>query len=54
VALGHWNQATPVGNGDVTAYYSGSPDYAGTVNVIRLRGDGAVQVSQTAVNGKAK
>jgi len=53
VALGHWNQATPVGNGNVTAYYSGSPDYAGTVNVIRLRGNGRVEVSQAALNGKA-
>jgi DNA repair exonuclease SbcCD nuclease subunit len=54
VALGHWNQATQVGKGDVTAYYSGSPDYAGTVNVIRLVSNGQVEVSQTALNGKAK
>ena len=51
VALGHWNQATPVGNGEVTAYYSGSPDYAGTVNVIRLRTNGAVQVTQAPLEG---
>ena len=37
IALGHWNQATPVGNGEIAAYYSGSPEYAGTVNVVRLR-----------------
>jgi DNA repair exonuclease SbcCD nuclease subunit len=54
VALGHWNQATRVGNGDVTAYYSGSPDYAGTVNVIRLHTDGVVEVSHAMLNGKAK
>jgi DNA repair exonuclease SbcCD nuclease subunit len=54
VALGHWNQATRVGNGDVTAYYSGSPDYAGTVNIVRLRADGGVGVSLSTVNGKAK
>jgi DNA repair exonuclease SbcCD nuclease subunit len=54
VALGHWNQATRVGNGEVTAYYSGSPDYAGTVNVIRLHGSGVVEVSQSAVNGKGR
>jgi DNA repair exonuclease SbcCD nuclease subunit len=54
VALGHWNQATRVGNGDVPAYYSGSPDYAGTVNVVRLRGTGRVEVSQAALNGKSK
>lgn len=51
VALGHWNQATPVGNGEVTAYYSGSPEYAGTVNVIRLRINGAVQVTQAPLEG---
>jgi DNA repair exonuclease SbcCD nuclease subunit len=36
VALGHWDRATPAGDGTVPAYYSGSPDLAGTVNVIRL------------------
>jgi DNA repair exonuclease SbcCD nuclease subunit len=36
VALGHWDRATPVGDGTVPAYYSGSPDLAGTVNVVRL------------------
>jgi DNA repair exonuclease SbcCD nuclease subunit len=54
VALGHWNQATPVGNGEVAAYYSGSPEYAGTVNVIRLRVHGKVEVSQTPLNGLTK
>ncbi len=54
VALGHWNQATPVGNGEVAAYYSGSPEYAGTVNVVRLSGNGRVEVSQAPLNGLAK
>ena len=36
VALGHWNRAVRVGNGKVPAYYSGSPEYAGTINVVRL------------------
>ena len=36
VALGHWNRAVRVGNGVVPAYYSGSPEYAGTINVVRL------------------
>ena len=36
VALGHWNRAVRVGNGAVPAYYSGSPEYAGTINVVRL------------------
>jgi DNA repair exonuclease SbcCD nuclease subunit len=51
VALGHWNQATQVGTGEVTAYYSGSPEYAGTVNVIRLCRSGAVEVIQAPLNG---
>jgi len=54
VALGHWNQATPVGNGEVAAYYSGSPEYAGTVNVVRLGGNGQVEVSQAPLNGFVK
>jgi DNA repair exonuclease SbcCD nuclease subunit len=51
VALGHWNQSTPVGDGEVPAYYSGSPEYAGTVNVIRLCKNGAVEVIQAPLNG---
>ncbi len=54
IALGHWNQATPVGNGEVSAYYSGSPEYAGTVNVVRLRQHGKVEVSQAPLNGLTK
>src|SRR5215467_8801400 len=54
IALGHWNQATPVGNGEVAAYYSGSPEYAGTVNLVRLHGNGRVEVTQTPLNGLAK
>ncbi len=46
VALGHWNRAVRVGNGDVPAYYSGSPDLANTVNVVRLDADGAVAVGR--------
>lgn len=51
VALGHWNQATRVGNGQVTAYYSGSPEYAGTVNVVRLLRNGTIDVTQVPLNG---
>jgi hypothetical protein len=36
VALGHWNRAVRVGPSSLEAHYSGSPDFAGTVNVIRL------------------
>ncbi len=46
VALGHWNQSTAVGNGDVAAHYSGSPEYTGTVNVIRFKKDGSVEVGK--------
>jgi len=46
VALGHWNRAVKVGNGTVAAYYSGSPEYAGTVNVVRLTPNGQVLVER--------
>jgi DNA repair exonuclease SbcCD nuclease subunit len=45
VALGHWNRAVRVGNGVVPAYYSGSPEYAGTINVVRLSHTGGVTVT---------
>lgn len=40
VALGHWNRAVRVGPHRIEAHYSGSPDFAGTVNVIRLSDSG--------------
>jgi hypothetical protein len=40
VAFGHWNRAVRVGDGTVPACYSGSPELAGTVNVVRLGRDG--------------
>ncbi|MBI3061742.1 MAG: metallophosphoesterase [Deltaproteobacteria bacterium] len=46
VALGHWNRAARVGDPEIHAYYSGSPDYAGTVNLVRLKPDGAVEVTR--------
>ena len=49
VALGHWNQSTSVGDGQILAHYSGSPEYTGTVNVVRLRRDGAVEVSKATL-----
>jgi DNA repair exonuclease SbcCD nuclease subunit len=45
VALGHWNRAAKVGNGAVSAYYSGSPEYAGTINLVRFTPRGDVVVS---------
>lgn len=43
VALGHWPSPGPAGDGAVPAYYSGSPDLAQTVNVVRL-GEAGVEV----------
>jgi DNA repair exonuclease SbcCD nuclease subunit len=40
VALGHWDRAAEVGDGGVPACYSGSPDLAGTANVIRFGAHG--------------
>jgi DNA repair exonuclease SbcCD nuclease subunit len=44
VALGHWDRPTPVGDGCVPAFYSGSPDLAGTVNVVALPAQGCAHV----------
>lgn len=44
VALGHWNRRVQVGSGDVHAWYSGSPDYARSINVVRLSGNRRVEV----------
>jgi DNA repair exonuclease SbcCD nuclease subunit len=48
IALGHWNTAAKVGR--VAAYYSGSPEYAGTVNVVRLAADGKVVVRRVPLD----
>jgi DNA repair exonuclease SbcCD nuclease subunit len=45
VALGHWNRAAKVGNGEIAAYYSGSPEYTGTINLVRFACRGNVVVS---------
>lgn len=50
LALGHWNRPAQVGTGAVPAYYSGSPDLAKTVNVIRLTGNGTVKVTREPVS----
>ena len=49
VALGHWNRHARVGTGKVAAYYSGSPDHAGTVNLVRLKRGGTVEVTRAPV-----
>ena len=48
IALGHWNRAAKVGA--VAAYYSGSPEYAGTINVVRLGAGGDVAVRRAELN----
>lgn len=51
VALGHWNVRTVVGTGKVPAYYSGSPDYAKTVNLVRFANSRQTSVESIALNG---
>ncbi|MFV0294993.1 MAG: exonuclease SbcCD subunit D [Hyphomicrobiaceae bacterium] len=46
VALGHWDRAESVGGEHVRAYYSGAPDLAQTVNVIRLDPASGVSVER--------
>ena len=46
LALGHWDRHQRVGDGVVPAYYSGSPDLARSVNLIRLTVAGEVLVSR--------
>ena len=50
MALGHWNRAVRVGNGSVPAYYSGSPEYAGTVNVVRMSERAGVTVARAPLD----
>jgi len=49
LALGHWDRPMRVGNGVVPAFYSGSPDLAGTVNLVRLAVSGSVIVTREAL-----
>jgi DNA repair exonuclease SbcCD nuclease subunit len=50
VALGHWNRAVRVGNGAVPAYYSGSPEFAGTINVVRMSEAAGVSVTRAPLD----
>lgn len=51
LALGHWNRATRVGDREVPAYYSGSPDLSESVNVVRLKLDGKAVVRRRRIAG---
>jgi DNA repair exonuclease SbcCD nuclease subunit len=46
LALGHWDRPVQVGDGTVPAYYSGSPELAKTVNLVRLTMTGTVVVTR--------
>jgi DNA repair exonuclease SbcCD nuclease subunit len=48
LALGHWDRPVRVGNGVVPAFYSGSPELARTVNLVRLTA-GGVGVTREAL-----
>ena len=49
VALGHWDRHEAVGDGTVKAYYSGAPDLAQSVNVVRLDPRSGVSVERVAL-----
>jgi DNA repair exonuclease SbcCD nuclease subunit len=51
VALGHWDRPAQVGNGAIPAYYSGSPDWAKTVNLVRISDTGGVIVTRETLSG---
>ena len=53
LALGHWDRPTRVGNGVVPAYYSGSPELAGTVNLVRLTAAGEVVVTREPLSWRS-
>jgi DNA repair exonuclease SbcCD nuclease subunit len=46
IALGHWDRNEAVGTGRMRAHYSGAPDLAQTVNVVRLCPEAGVSVSR--------
>lgn len=49
VALGHWNRSMRVGPRSINAYYCGSPELAGTVNVVQFHSTGAVKVRSVPI-----
>lgn len=53
IALGHWDRAVRVGEGGPPAYYSGSPDLARTVNLVRF-GLGGVTVERQPLDDGAQ
>jgi len=49
IALGHWDRAVAVGSGTTQAFYSGAPDLAQTVNVVRLDSNAGISVERRAL-----
>lgn len=49
VALGHWNRPSRVGGAAVKACYSGSPELARTVNLVRLSTGGRTSVTRKPI-----
>jgi DNA repair exonuclease SbcCD nuclease subunit len=49
LAVGHWDRPFRIGDGRVPAYYSGCPDLAKTVNLVRLCADGEVIVTREPI-----
>jgi DNA repair exonuclease SbcCD nuclease subunit len=54
VALGHWDRPAQVGNGVIPAYYSGSPDWAKTVNRVVFTASGEVIVTRDELPPNAR
>ena len=53
LALGHWDREMQVGNGVVPAYYSGSPELAQTLNIVRLTAAGEVFVTREPLSSRS-
>ena len=49
LALGHWDRPMRVGNGVVPAFYSGSPELARTINLVRLTAGGVVVTREALI-----
>ena len=52
VALGHWDRAVHARGRHPHAYYSGSPQLAGTMNLVEIDSAGKVSVERTPLTGK--
>ncbi len=49
IALGHWDRWAAVGDGTIPAYYSGSPVYSKSVNLIEFGGLEPVRVERVPI-----